>query len=207
MNVSDLMKWLAFYGNLYCGVCGRFRRGWVDWWTFQLADRSFPRKFHEGALTILTSDLQPVQESAHLVGDALNALQPEALLNGGYGYNACWNISGGSGRCIYKYINYKYIYIPLVGGIVVRHYHYLLTNCTFFEWEWMIDTWFTQQKKHWPFLVEYIECEGNKLILYPLYNYIYNLKNCGHIFSQTLLCFRWCISCMSQFQCYHDIGL
>lgn len=111
MNVSDLMKWLAFYGNLYCGVCGRFRRGWVDWWTFQLADRSFPRKFHEGALTILTSDLQPVQESAHLVGDALNALQPEALLNGGYGYNACWNISGGSGRCIYKYINYKYIYI------------------------------------------------------------------------------------------------
>lgn len=39
----------------------------------------FRRKFHGGALT---SDLQPVQESARLVGDALNALQPEALFNG-----------------------------------------------------------------------------------------------------------------------------
>lgn len=30
------------------------------------------------------------------------------------------------------YIYIYYIYITLVGGIVVRHYHYLLTNCTFF---------------------------------------------------------------------------
>ena len=119
MNVSDLMKWLAFYGNLYCGVYGCFRRGWV------------PTEVSRRCIDFRSPACAGIC--------ALGWRCPECLATWGavqrcYGNNASWNISGGSGIYIYIiiYKYYIYMYNSIVGGIVVRHYHYLLTNCTFF---------------------------------------------------------------------------